>query len=145
MDFKTDARTRQRNQAYKDANREEVRMKNAAYMRERRATSTDRQFQLRDKQRRLFAQLLSPQTRFTPAILEMSSWTGLPPAKLREHIAAQFKPEWGWHNHGTAWVIDHINPLVNFDLTDAEQCRQAWYYTNLQPLDKLENTLKGAN
>ena len=40
-------------------------------------------------------------------------------------------------------MIDHIRALVLFDLTDPEQRRIAFHYTNLQPLWALDNVRKG--
>lgn len=40
-------------------------------------------------------------------------------------------------------VIDHIKPCKEFDLTDANQQRDCFHYTNLQPLWELDNLKKG--
>lgn len=40
--------------------------------------------------------------------------------------------------------IDHIRPCSSFDLTDLEQQRQCFHYTNLQPLWRIENLSKGS-
>jgi len=45
-------------------------------------------------------------------------------------------------NYGE-WEIDHIRPICSFDLTDMEQMRQCFHYTNMQPLWKEENQAKG--
>ena len=50
-------------------------------------------------------------------------------------------PGMSWANHGE-WQIDHIKPLMSFDLTDPEQQRQACHYTNLQPLWARDNYAK---
>lgn len=55
---------------------------------------------------------------------------------LIKHIESQFKPEMIWGNHGKLWEIDHIKPCALFDLTDPDQQKQCFHYTNLQPLFK---------
>ncbi len=62
---------------------------------------------------------------------------------LRQHLEAQFTEGMTWDNHGE-WHIDHINPCASFDLTDAEQQRECFNYTNLQPLWAKDNLSKGA-
>lgn len=55
----------------------------------------------------------------------------------------QFKPGMSWDNYGQyGWHIDHIKPLARFDLRDPVQVKQAWHYTNLQPLWWHENLAK---
>jgi hypothetical protein len=46
-------------------------------------------------------------------------------------------------NYGTKWEIDHIRPICSFDLTKEEDLRKCFHYTNLQPLWKEENWIKG--
>lgn len=46
-------------------------------------------------------------------------------------------------NYGTEWEIDHIRPICSFDLTKEEDLRKCFHYTNLQPLWKEENWIKG--
>ena len=40
--------------------------------------------------------------------------------------------------------IDHIRPCASFDMTDPEQQRECFHYTNLQYLPAKENMSKGA-
>ena len=48
-----------------------------------------------------------------------------------------------WNNHGFyGWHIDHIYPCSKFDLTDLNQQKQCFHYTNLQPLWAEENKKK---
>lgn len=62
--------------------------------------------------------------------------------ELKIHLEQQFKPEMTWLNHGQVWEIDHIKPCSSFDLTNLEQQKQCFHYTNLQPLFKTENRQK---
>jgi hypothetical protein len=47
-----------------------------------------------------------------------------------------------WDNHGDVWEIDHIIGCINFDLTDIEQQKKCFHYTNLQPLFKTSGIAK---
>jgi hypothetical protein len=63
----------------------------------------------------------------------------------RGHLEKQFKEGMTWENHGLyGWHIDHIIPCASFDLTDPEQQKKCFHYTNLQPLWAKENMSKGA-
>lgn len=60
------------------------------------------------------------------------------------HIESLFKPGMTWENYGKGgWEIDHKKPCSSFDLTDPEQQKACFHYTNMQPLWKLENMKKG--
>jgi len=63
--------------------------------------------------------------------------------ELRAHIEKQFTPEMNWETHGTFWVVDHIVPICDFDLTDLKQQKQAFHFSNLQPLLADDNQRKG--
>ena len=68
---------------------------------------------------------------------------GCSPDTLRLCLEARFEPGMTWDNYGSAWHVDHIIPLAAYDLTDPEQQRQAFHYTNLQPMWAHENMAKG--
>ena len=66
------------------------------------------------------------------------------PEFLKEYLESLFKEGMSWENHGLkGWHIDHIRPCASFDLTDLEQQKQCFHYTNLQPLWWWENLSKG--
>jgi excisionase family DNA binding protein len=69
---------------------------------------------------------------------------GCTSAELEKHIASQFKPGMTLDNYGlSGWVIDHIIPCAQFDLTKPEHQKICFHYTNLQPLWAIDNMKKG--
>ena len=63
--------------------------------------------------------------------------------QLLKYLESKFEVGMSWDNWGE-WHIDHIRPLVSFDLEDREQFLQACHYTNLQPLWAKDNMSKGS-
>lgn len=60
------------------------------------------------------------------------------------YLESKFLKGMNWKNHGRkGWHIDHIIPCASFDLTDPEQQKKCFYYTNLQPLWAEDNIRKG--
>jgi hypothetical protein len=70
-------------------------------------------------------------------------YVGCSPQQLADSLEARFEPGMAWDNYGTAWHVDHIIPVSVYDLTDPAQQRQAFHYTNLQPLWASANMAKG--
>jgi len=65
-------------------------------------------------------------------------------SQLKQHLENQFKDGMDWDNHGrTGWHIDHIKPCCSFDLSDPEEQKKCFNYTNLQPLWAEDNYKKG--
>ena len=63
---------------------------------------------------------------------------------LVKYIESQFVNGMSWSNYGQrGWHIDHIIPCDAFDLTNQEQQKECFHYTNLQPLWWLDNIKKG--
>jgi hypothetical protein len=63
--------------------------------------------------------------------------------EARLHLESLFQPGMTWENHGMfGWHIDHIIPCDAFDLTDPEQQKQCFHYTNLRPLWATDNLKK---
>ncbi len=70
---------------------------------------------------------------------------GCTPSELRQHIESQFIEGMTWENYGLhGWHIDHIKPCAHYDLSDIEQVKKCFHYTNLQPKWAKENWSKGA-
>ncbi len=60
---------------------------------------------------------------------------GCTPENLKKYLESQFRDGMSWDNYGfLGWHIDHIKPCSSFDLTDPEQQRACFHYSNLQPL-----------
>lgn len=64
--------------------------------------------------------------------------------EFKIHLEKQFNENMNWDNRGSYWEIDHIKPIALFDLTNPEQQRECFYYTNLQPLEKITNRIKSS-
>lgn len=61
--------------------------------------------------------------------------------ELRCYIASLFRPGMSWENYGQ-WELDHKRPCASFDLTDPNQQKICFHYSNLQPLWRTENRVK---
>ena len=63
--------------------------------------------------------------------------------ELQKYLEQQFTEGMSWDNQGIrGWHIDHIIPCSSFDLTDIEQQKKCFHYTNLQPLWWYDNLSK---
>jgi len=77
--------------------------------------------------------------------IKLCSWRDLIGCTVQEaktHIEAQFLEGMNWGNHGNGegkWNIDHIIPLVKFNLMDIEEQKKAFHYTNTRPLWFTDN------
>ena len=69
---------------------------------------------------------------------------GCSPLDLRQHLEQHFDSRMSWENYGSYWHVDHIRPLASFDLSDPDQQKRAFHWSNLQPLSASENRKKGA-
>jgi hypothetical protein len=68
---------------------------------------------------------------------------GCSPEELRSYLESKFQSGMTWDNYGyNGWHIDHIIPCASFDLSDPDQQRQCFHYTNLQPLWAADNLAK---
>ncbi len=66
--------------------------------------------------------------------------------ELRVHLEQKFARGMTWDNYGQfGWHMDHIKCCASFDLTDPEQQKKCFHYTNLQPLWWKDNLSKGSS
>lgn len=64
---------------------------------------------------------------------------------LKNHLESKFKNNMSWDNYGAGygkWSIDHIIPCSKFNLTNENERKKCFHYTNLQPLWTSENSSK---
>lgn len=62
---------------------------------------------------------------------------------LMAHLQKQFSAGMTWRNYGQ-WHLDHIKPVVSFNLEDENDLCACFHFTNLQPLWARDNLSKGA-
>ena len=62
---------------------------------------------------------------------------------FKKYLESKFKPGMNWSNYKLdGWHVDHIKPVASFDLTNEEDFKKCFHYTNLQPLWAQENLKK---
>lgn len=84
------------------------------------------------------ANVLQGRTKF----FKLTEVVGCSLEDLRAKIEALFLPGMSWGNYG-AWEIDHKQPCAGFDLSDPAQQQECFHFSNLQPLWKITNRIKG--
>lgn len=62
--------------------------------------------------------------------------------ELRSHLRRLFKRGMSHKNYGVKWHIDHRIPCAYFDLTNDEERRVCYHYTNLAPCFAFDNISK---
>ena len=75
--------------------------------------------------------------------LKTTQYLGCTVHELMKHLEKQWQPGMSWDNYNfEGWHVDHIRPCASFDLTDVEQQKICFHYTNLQPLWAEDNMRK---
>jgi hypothetical protein len=65
-------------------------------------------------------------------------------SELKSFLESKFSEGMNWGNHSRlGWHIDHVIPLSWFNLSDIEEQKKAFHFTNLHPLWAYENCAKG--
>lgn len=62
-------------------------------------------------------------------------------AEFIMHLESKFCDGMNWENRNL-WHIDHIVPCAAFDLTNPEEQKKCFHYSNLQPLWARDNLVK---
>lgn len=65
--------------------------------------------------------------------------------EFRKYIESLWQNNMNWDNYGKfGWHLDHIKPCASFDLSDPEQQKLCFHYSNIQPLWAKDNWSKGS-
>ena len=121
----------------KNKNKKSVKQHRAQYMRKKR--SNDVNFRISCNLRARVKSKINKNQKVNSTI----DLLGCSVEELRIHLEAQFVEGMNCENYGLyGWHIDHIRPCSSFDLTDAEQQRICFHYTNMQPLWAKDNLKK---
>lgn len=152
-------RIKVRTQIYQAKNKEKIAARSLEYRKSNKEKSNryfsdryknDPIYRLKQGQRNRIGKLLKEsntiKTVKTPELL------GCTVAELKVYLERLFLPGMTWENHGRwkvgqpmTWHVDHIRPCAIFDLTDPEQQKTCFHYTNLQPLWAIDNLMKSAS
>lgn len=66
--------------------------------------------------------------------------------QLKFYLEGKFKSGMSWDNWSRlGWHLDHIIPLVCFDVENRKELLKAVHYTNLQPMWAKDNLIKSDN
>jgi len=123
---------------YKVLNREKLRRQTREYMAKKRSENIEEKIKDRLRAR------VNKCVKFGYKGAKTMDLIGCSVEYLMAYLESKFKPGMSWENYGSYWHIDHIRPCASFDLTDKEQQKICFHYTNLQPLEAIKNIKKGA-
>src|SRR5579864_8302767 len=66
---------------------------------------------------------------------------------FRKYIESQFESWMNWDNYGSGkgkWNLGHKVPVFKFDLSDPDDCKRCYHYTNFKP-QKWEENIRWKN
>ncbi len=124
---------------WKNENREHCRKRDREYA--RKQSRDNIQFRLKHRLRsRIRGALRSNGARKAVKTMDLIGCSAL---ELQQWIQGLFTAGMSWEGLMAGLIhIDHIKPCSSFDLTDPEQQKACFHYTNLQPLWRLDNLRK---
>lgn len=111
--------------------------KKRAVERDRERMSSDVEYRITRYLRNRLRDALAGKTKSAPTLLLL----GCPVEYLKNHLESLFQSGMSWDNYGD-WHIDHIIPCAHFDLTEDEDQKRCFHWTNLQPLWAKDNREK---
>lgn len=67
---------------------------------------------------------------------------GCPMEQFKEWLEFNFDENMTWENYGSYWHMDHLWPCASFDLYNKEQRFECFNWTNVVPMEGVENLKK---
>jgi len=146
---------------YRDANREKIRKRDNAHKKVKwqefkelhkdEIEQKKKERELVSQEKRVLAKIArSIRARIRDNIKRKSNGgrsTGLLGCDIiffRDYIESLFELNMSWDNYGYyGWHLDHVIPCVMFDMTNEEDVKKCFHYTNYQPLWRRDNQSKG--
>ncbi len=126
--------------SYYKANKQTVNKVHASYIRQRR--SNDPLFKLMGNIRGGIYKCIKGLSKSSKSI----DYIGCDINLLKKHLESLFQEGMTFENYGL-WHVDHIRPLNSFKFCEEDlesQLKEAWHYSNLQPLWAKDNLTKGS-
>ena len=94
---------------------------------------------------RLRARMRKALTRDVKATVATKDMLGCDIPEFKVYLENQFTPGMSWENHSIiGWHLHHIKPCAMFDLTNIEQIKECFHYTNYKPMWADDHLLIGA-
>lgn len=74
--------------------------------------------------------------------------TGCSIEDFMSHLESMWKPGMSWSNFGRGvgkWTLDHTQPCASVDLTDPENQKKVFHYSNIEPMWFVDNCSKNSH
>jgi hypothetical protein len=133
------------NQKWIAENRDKHRETKKNYKALQRKTNT--QYRITNSLRCRLNYLLKNKNKIAPTLDLLGCSLG----EFISHLERKFVEGMCWDNYGNpngdhsdCWHIDHIKPCSSFDLTNEDEQRLCFHYSNMQPLWGIDNIKKGS-
>lgn len=140
------------NKVYKSVHKDEISVYNHEYNKEHREEITARQTRTRRERRATdpnFYQATHLRTKLCDAIRygiddddDLIVLLGCELDDFLDWIEYQFDENMTMDNYGKYWTLDHVNPCSNFDLTKLENQVICFNWSNIRPIEKIQNQKK---
>jgi hypothetical protein len=132
--------------AYRQENKEKIRLRAKQYLQDNKDKKNAYRREYR-KRPQVKAQRQASKTIYTLINREHTNLEliGCSFKEFVTHIESLWKEGMSWDNYGFyGWHLDHIRPKSSFDLTNPEEQKKCFHYSNIQPLWAQENLSKGS-